>query len=813
MFENYLKIALRAMSKNKLYAAINIIGLAIGLWVFLFASILATYEQNHDQNFVNSDRIYTIGYRLKADANMGLREMATAHTALAPLIKAELSEVDAVSRSVHRSYVVSIGDKHFHERVRFAEPDFLNIFDFEFLSGNTEALSSPEAIMITEELAQKWFGRSDVQGESVLVNGDYTMRVAAVIKAPPVNTHFNSMLVGPGFDATAAFAALKTLDDYDLNGNWYNLSTGDHTYIMTKSPVQDSMAFEARLNDVFKRHSPEEDGTGFIENVKLRQLAEVNTVLWDMTGLPIVESVQFLGLLILIIAIVNYTNLASAQSLGRTREVGLRKTMGANRGQLMIQFMTESLTTAFISMLLALTLLELAVPVFNQLTGKVVSLNYLTLLPVLTLTTLMTGLLAGAYPSYLITRTTTLDALKDSNNRGQKGGLFRGLMIGTQFMLSIFMLALVMIVFFQNQKVKDSANIFPKDEVLVLERIGTDEIFQKQDLLKRKLKALQNVELVAFTSIPPFEQSNNSFGLSKTKGDETNRVVVNRMNVDHDFVSVLNIPVVAGRDFSTEVLSDQRDDPDLRVSNVLINELAARQLGFASPQEAIGESIWGDTPDEADRDNFEYRIVGVLENRNYQGLHNKVKPYIHYISPFPRQTAMVKLRANAPASTISDIESVWKQVHPDYPLEHRFLDALFNDIYVVYQAMNNTLAGFALLALTLALIGLFGLAAFMARGRTKEIGIRKVMGASVPQIVRLLLWQFSKPVLWAIAVALPLAMVASSMYLNFFAERIDLQLPLILLAGIVSVGLACGVIAVHAIRVARASPIMALRYE
>ena len=333
---------------------------------------------------------------------------------------------------------------------------------------------------------------------------------------------------------------------------------------------------------------------------------------------------------------------------------------------------------------------------------------------------------------------------------------------------------------------------------------------EREEILRRELLAIKHVEAVAFSAIVPFDQSNSSSTMSKIKGDENGLVSLNELNITPDYMKVLDVPLIAGRNL---ILEDKPENSDIRVMNVVLNELAVAKLGFSSVQEAIGESIWGATPQEEALDNFEYRIVGVVADRNYQGLHNELKGFIHYINVTPRRNGLVRISDAASVNVIKDIEAAWQRIFPDYPLEHRYLDDLFLGIYRLYQAMNGTLAGFALIALILALIGLFGLAAFMARGRTKEIGVRKVMGASVPQIVRLLLWQFSKPVIWALAVALPLAMPATSMYLNFFAERISLQFPLVIMAGMVAILLACSVIAVHAMRVAKASPISALRYE
>ena len=810
MLENYLKIALRAMSKNKLYAAINIIGLAIGMAVYLFAHILMNYEQTHDTNFVNSDRIYTIGYRLTPDANIGVKELGTTHSTLGPLLEAEIDDIETTARTYHNSYVVTIGDKSFHEEIKFADPDFLTVFDFNYIQGQPNALEKPDALVITEEIAQKWFGRTDVRGETVMVNGDLAMQVTAVLEEVAINTHFNAMLIGNGLTVVASFAALQPLQNYDLNGNWNNLGMGDKTYVMTKVPLTDIQAFEQKVNDTYLRHASLEQVQGMIDSARVRKLPEVNTVLFDMTGMPIITSVKLLGLLILIIAIANYTNLASAQSMSRTREVGLRKTMGASRVQLMLQFMVESFTTVLLSMLLAVTAIELVLPGFNSVTNKVITLDYQDIAPLLLSTTVVTAILAGAYPSYLITRTTTLDALKDTNNKGQKGGVVRSVMIGAQFMLSIFMLAMVMIVFLQSQKVAESANIFPKEQVLVLERIGTRAIMEREEILRRELLAIKHIEAVAFSSIAPFDQSNSSSTMSKIKGDENGLVSLNELNITPDYMKVLDVPLITGRNLT---LQDKRENQDMRVMNVILNELAVAKLGFSSVQEAIGESIWGATPQEEALDNFEYRIVGVVADRNYKGLHNQLKGFIHYIGSTPRRNGLVRISDAASVNVIQDIEAAWQRVFPDYPLEHRYLDDLFLEIFQIYQAMNGTLAGFALIAMILALIGLFGLAAFMARGRTKEIGVRKVMGASVAQIVRLLLWQFSKPVIWALAVALPMAMFATSLYLNFYIERISLQFPLIIIAGIVAILLAGSVIAVHAMRVAKASPISALRYE
>lgn len=817
MSKNYLTVALRAMAKNKLYASINILGLAVGLSVYLFATILADYEKNHDVNFTHHQRIYTIGSMLSENASIGVRELDNTYSSMAPFIAAGMpEEVEHVARSINRQYMVSVTDKHFHEGIKFVDKAFLNIFDFDYINGDATALDDPNGLLITEEMANKWFGTTDVVGQSIRFNHEHDFFISAVIKDLPRNTHFYGLITGTGVGAVGSLVALNRIAEWDLEGNWNNLNTGDHTYVMTYES-QDIASLEQKVNAIFDRHVDPEMKEQFMRSLTVRPLKNTSTAIWDMIGMPVIESVQLLGLLVLVIAIVNYTNLATAQSMGRAREVGLRKTMGASRPQLITQFLLESLTTAAFAMVIAVAMIEAIVPAFNEVTQKVVELQYLTLLPWLMVTTLAVGLIAGAYPAILITKTAPITALKDGHNKGSKGNLFRSLMIGVQFTLSIFMLAVVMIVFFQNEKVKQSSNIYPKDEVLVLQRAGIESIKQRHDVLKSELLKVNGVSQVSYTMQVPFDQSNSTRNVSKVKGDEENKVSFHLNYVDHDYLATFDIPLIAGRQFDKNITSDQvvaseqEGEGERRQANVLVNELFISQLGLGSPQQAVGQSVWGPTGEDGEA--FEYRIIGVIEDQNLQGLHNSVKPWLFMIDASGHNKVAVRIQKGAPANIVSDIENAWQRVIPDYPIEHVFLDDVFNEIYTVYKALNGVLAGFAALALFLALIGLFGMAAFMARGKTREIGIRKVLGASLVQIIRLISWQFSKPVLWAIVVALPLAYIASSTYLQFFAERIDIQVPIILLSGVIAVALAWVIIAFHALRVARANPIHALRYE
>ena len=809
MLKNYVISAWRNVFKNRLYAAINVFGLALGLTVYFLGGILATYEETHDTMFANHGRTYTIGSLLSPNADFGVKEFDTTYTAVGPHLEAGLPNVEAMARTVRRSYLLTVEDNSFYERLRFADSSLLQIFDFTYLAGSAEALENPDGLLVTRSMAERLFGRVDVLGETVELDHEHVLHVTAVIEDVPQNSHFNSSIIGSNpLTAVAPLKALNRIADYDLAGNWNNISMGNQVYVMLSKP-RDIEELDRQINEIFNAHASEDTKETMI-GLRGRRLQETNTAIWDMVGMPVIESIQILGALVLLIAIVNYSNLAMAQSMRRTREVGIRKTHGATRYQLLSQFLVESFVIAAIAVTLSLVALELIVPQFNGASGKVISIDYIAMLPWLLGTTFVVGVLAGLYPSYLITQVRPIDTLADKSGKKAGGGLFRAAMIGIQFMLAIFMLAIGMIMYFQNEKVLEGSTIFPKDEVIALERLSTGTIVEREELLRTELLKLADVRTVSFATQIPFEQSNNRTDITRNKGDSEAKFSTNTISTDHDFLKTFDIPLVAGRDFSREVSADQRTSEDVRSANVIINELLATKLGFASAIDAVDQLFWSVG---GDREPFQYRVIGVVESQNILGLHNDIKPWVFSIDPTSHFYGAIRLKAGAGASVIEEIETVWKKVIPDYPIQHQFLDGLFEGVYSIYRIMNSVLAAFAGFALLLAFIGLFGLAAFMAESRTKEIGLRKVLGATSSQIVRLLVWQFSKPVIWAVMFALPLSYFLSRIYLQFFAERISTQVPIILIAGVMAVAVAWLVIAVHAVSVARRSPITALRYE
>jgi len=811
MFWNNVKIALRNLRKNKVFAAINISGLAIGLTIYVFGGLLVDYEQTHDLFFENTPRIYTIGSTAAPDLNVGVDKMNSTFTAVAPIVEAELQDVDAVARTVNREYLLTMGAESFYQGVRFADPALLQMFDLQYLGGDESALQDPSGLLITESTAIRYFGKTDVLGKVVTFDNEHDYFISAVVEDVPLNSHFNSMLVADApFQVVAPLAGLNRMRDWDLAGNWNNLSIGNMTYVMLPESL-DGEWLQNQMNGIYDRHVPD-DQKEVIADLTVDPLVYANLALWDMIGLPAVSVVALLSFLVLVVACVNYTNLATAQSLSRTREVGMRKTMGASQWQLLVQFLIESLVIATIAMLVAIALLEIVIPLFNNAAGKNLTLDYIATMPWLVLTTVLVGTCAGLYPAWLITRTNPIEALRDIARKGKKGSKMRSFMIGAQFAISAFMLAVVTIVYMQNERVQEASYVFPRDEIYTLDRLNVEDITEKLDTLKNELEALPNVDSVSYSWQVPYEQNNSRRGVSLQPGDEAGEFPLQVLRMSPDFLKTYDIPILAGRNLSRDIANDAigEEEDEQETLNVLVNELALPKLGVSSAAEAINKRFYLLNDEGVDT---EYVVVGVVPTQNIVGLFNQEKAWMYFYSPASLRIGSVRITGGSIMDTVESIEDVWDRVIPDYPMQGRFLDEVFDDVYNVLKYMNMALAGFAFVALSLALIGLFGLAAFMAAQRTKEIGVRKVLGASSLQIARLLVWQFSTPVIWALVVALPAAYLASSTYLEFFSDRIEAPVPILLVAGIIAVLLAWGTVAGHAIRIANSNPVLALRYE
>jgi putative ABC transport system permease protein len=815
MFQNYIKLALRNLYKNKLYAGINIFGLAIGLTIYVFAVIVARYENTHDSFFPNAERIYSINAKFQPNAGPPVSMSQGVQSAVHPLLRAENPEMESMARVYAREYLTRVGDKKLYQNIHFAEPDFVDIFQFEYLQGDGNAAANdPTALIMTESAAKKFYGDENPMGKEFLIDNREVMTVRAIIKDLPVNSHLNSEVIGNlKLEIIAPIQAWVRLTGYDLTGNWNNLSTRYTNYMLLPETWKLSDLQNA-LDNIYETHV-DEDRKDFIAGFALRNVVRQNTYIWDASGMPVLMSLQILGALILIVGCLNYTNLATAQAFGRMREVGLRKTLGASKTQLFSQFMIESVVVALLSLIISLGILELIVPMANDAMGKGISLSVLLegdLLALMISVIVAVGLISGGYPAWVISKVQTSEIFRGETTKGKKGVLFRNIMLVIQFSISIFLMAIVAIIYLQNQKLEESAEVFPKEQTLIINRVSNAKIRPLQEVLKAQIGRLEGVEKISLMRQEPFEQSNSTSSFWVEQNKQLQEVQILHMNGDEDFFDLLDINFLSGRNFSKDngndlVVRDEEGVSAQTERNIILNEKSMTSLGFESPQNALGKTFTsGDKK-------VTYSVVGVVEDVNYMGLFNDIKPYMFSMDPVTYRVLAVKINGGMIPGTVTEIEKIWGEVVPDFPLDSRFMDDIFNDIFQIFEGINFALLVFASIAMVLAAIGLFGMAAFMAEKRTKEIGVRRVMGASVNQIITLLVWQFSKPVVWALGFGLLGAWGASYMYLNFFQDRINLTPMVFIVTGVFALAISWATVTFHAWRVAQSNPIDALRYE
>lgn len=801
MLVNPIAYALRQLQRNRLYAGINVVGLTLGLTVFILTRLIIAYELNHDHMFDKRDRIYTVGSVFAPGSGEPIREYPNIRLGFGPVFDREIEAVERVVRTAFRRQVIESNQGAFHLGVRFVDPGFEDLFNFHYLFGGPGNGDSP-GLVITESTALTYFGRSDVVGEQVLLDRRLRIAIRGVIADVAADSHFNSSLMpNTTLTAFAPMAALVELDGIPPQGEWDTLEPTDMTYLLAAGSM-DAQVLQSLVDGVASRYMPEHD-IGYIERLAVRPLIEVNTVVWRSLGFPVIETVGLLGVLVLVVASLNYANLATALGFGRTREVGLRKAFGASQGQLLRQFLLESITLVLFAGLLALASVELLLPVYNEWVGRSVELEYLDIIPTLIATCIGTGLLAGAYPAYLISRHQAVAGLRNDLLTGRRGSRVRTLLIASQFAISLFILALVAIIQLQNAKLIELNDSYPRSEVVVLSQIEDSRVVGKVQQLGDALASVAGVRSVTFSSGIPFLQTGGSITVVDTGVAPDDALELLMVSMDAAYFDAYNINLTSG-----QMIDFTRDDGGSR--EVVINQTAAQQLGHPVAQDSIGRVF--EAVDE-NGDKQHYRVVGTVLEQYFLGVHMKEQPIAFSIDPDRYEFCSVRLDRPIDDELLQQIDAAWAKVIPELPVRRAFLTDYFDRFFRIPRLIGQLIALFAGIAITLALIGLFGLAAFMAQRRTREIGLRKVMGAERNQLIRLLIWQFTLPVLWSLPVALPLAYWASDIYLDFFAERVAHVIPIIAATSIICLFIAWLVVAVHAIGVARARPAQSLRYR
>jgi putative ABC transport system permease protein len=839
MWRNYLTVGLRALAKNKTYAFINIFGLALGLAACLMILLYVRYERSYDSWMPGADRAYQLQAWYKPTESGGeeMKLQMTTFVSREALVKDFPQVEKAVYVCSCGAVIKQDGKASFSDGFNFTDGNIFDILQVPFLKGDPKhALDNPNSLVLTETEATKRFGAADPIGRTLTLvsqgkSADY--KVTGVIKELPKNTHLELGTVAR-FDPKTYFAD----NPYFLNG-WN--SQGGWVYVKLR-PGVDPKDIERQFPAWEKRNIPDDtqgaSGGGQVTNpgdvqdwhlVNVRDIHLGEGQQASMTpgnDRRTIITFAVIALLILGMAIVNFTNLATARASQRAREVALRKVLGANRKQLIAQFLGESTLVTALAMLLALALVELTLPLFNRFLEADISVNYLgsggLLLPILLLV-LLVGAGGGLYPAFYLSRFQPAKVLKanKSSADAEGSGRLRNILVVSQFAVSIGLIICTGVIYAQTVYARTSDPGYKRDGLLQIQNVNAEEIKPVLETLKREVGQVPGVQAVARTGIG-VNPGNNSVTNVYLPGNPKS-IDLGTYAIEPNFFPTMGMKLLAGRNFDQRIAMDDATTPFpvvpeaeraivKRGINAIVTELAAERLGFKTPADAIGKRVstaltypeFGLVPTT---------IVGVVKDARFRSVRDPLQPIIYYYATAGHNALMVRYEGAEPKRVMSSIENVWKRVVPDVPFRAEFVDDRVRELYEREEARGQLFGAFALLAVVIGCLGLFGLAAFTAERRTKEIGIRKVLGARARDIVRLLAWQFSKPVLIANLIAWPVAWWVMRDWLNNFDARIGLGPTPFVLAGVLALAIALGTIAGHALKVARANPIHALRYE
>ncbi|GAB4029099.1 ABC transporter permease [Spirosoma gilvum] len=794
MFKNYIKIAWRNLLRNKPFFLINTLGLAVGMAACLLILQYVTFERSYDSFHSDGQNIYRVELDSYQNGKLAFKS-ATSYPAIAPTLKKDFPEVVETARLYDANTgVVTYQNIHYREdNYYFADNSIFNLFKIDFLSGNpATALTDKNTVVMSERIAHKYFGNQNPLGKTIKLGNDPYL-VKGVYKDYPKNSHLELDLI---------FSYL-TDRDAQTSWGWYDF----FTYVKLK-PGTNPQQFEAKMTDLVSKYEPNRAKNGNLNklllqplrdihlNSNLNQEAEVNGNGRSIAVLSII------ALFILAIAWINYINLATARAMDRAKEVGIRKVAGAERTQLIFQFLLESLILNLLAVAVALIIVQLSAPYFNSLTGRPLSLAqwlqrdlWLPAVGVFMAGTLLSGL----YPAFLLSGFQPITVLKGKLNNLTGGLSLRQSLIVFQFVASVILIIGTITVYRQLRYMQEQDLGFSVANKLIVRGIeNTDSTYEaKANAFKQELINANLVEKATISAYVPGIEilwTNSAKRLDRT--DAVNNTLYNT-SMDYNFLDAYDIKLAAGRNFDRTFGTDRR--------NVLLNETAVKLLGYTNPADAVGKRIRsGDT----------LTIVGVVKDYHQQGLQKGHWPMIVRFRPSNARFFSLKLASTDDLEhKLAGIKAKYDQFFPGNPFEYFFLDTFFNEQYKAEQQFGRVCTLFAGLAIFIACLGLFALATFIAKQRTKEIGIRKVLGASIPSLIGLLSKDFLKLIVVAILIASPLAWYAMSRWLEDFAYHIAVPWWAFVLAGFAAVGIALLTVSAQSIKAALMNPVKSLRAE
>jgi putative ABC transport system permease protein len=792
MLQNYLKVALRNIQKHKSYSIINILGLALGMACCILIFLWVQDELSFDTFHQNKNDIYRVVGDWERNNWKGFEGTPSP---LAPAIIEEIPEiVKAVRVAEHSRKVFKYGDKVFYEeRGIIADPALFEIFTFPFLKGHP-TFTQPQDMVISESMAQKYFGSEVPIGKHVEIDGRLAT-ITGVFEDCPQNSHLQ-------FDFVSSFEFIDDLSGYGTGWGSFNFVT----YVLLQKE-RDIKSLGEKITALALRKECPQVSRGV--HFRLQELSRVHldardyqrtAHVWGSSSQVYLFSL--IAVLVLLIACVNFMNLSTARSSIRAREVGMRKTVGACRHQIIKQFFGESILLSVIAGLFALVMVILLLPKFNDLSGKRLSVEFSNVGIILgyVVIVLMTGVVAGSYPAFFLSSFRPIVVLKEAVQSGRRGAAFRRVLVVFQFTLSILLIIGTTIIYRQLHFIRHKELGFDKDNIVFIpikENLG-----DKYETVKAEL--LRNPDILSVSASWNYLTStwrNSGWRWEGRDPDRQEHVDIILCGVDFDFFETLDLQMVEGRSFSGRYADDGN------MLSVIFNQSAIREMGLENP---VGKWFILDDDKPAN-------IIGVVKDVHFQSLRRKIHPRVFFIYDMSKATQegiiLIKIKGNRITPALAAIKGVWEDFNPISPFEYRFLDEAYDELYRKEQRVGTVLNYFTSLAIIISCLGLFGLASFMAERRTKEIGIRKVLGAPVMGIVVLLSKEFTRWIIVSNLIAWPVGYFAGKKLLQTFAYKIHLGPDIFILSGLAALFMAVVTVSFHAFRVARANPVNALKYE
>ncbi|MEX2116750.1 MAG: ABC transporter permease [Bacteroidota bacterium] len=805
MFSNYLKIAVRNLLKYKGYSLLNIAGLAVGMACCILMLLYVQDELSYDRYHENADRIYRVSRSWKnpnGEISLHLGHIAPP---FGPLMKNDFPEtvLDVVRFRSIGTPLVSHGENHFQEgRFFFVDSTVFSMFSWPLLQGDPgSVLTEPNTVVLSESTARKYFGSDDAMGKTLRVNQQSDLKVTGVMRDFPRQSHFTA-------DILVSYITFENIvGKQNLERNWG--SNNFATYILVP-PGFDAPAFSKNLLDLVDTYmGPDPSGVPISNGTQLN--------LWRLTDIHLHSNLDSeieansdiayvfiytaVAVFVLLIACFNFMNLSTAHASRRKKEVGMRKVLGAHRTLLIQQFLGESVFLSFLALILGGIIVELALPWFNSFVGRDLSMNYAGNLAVvfgLLVLTVLVGSVAGSYPAFFLSALKPVSVLKGGKQRGSRGLTFRSVLVVSQFTISIGLLASMLVVFEQLEFVRTKNLGFNKDRVLYLPTSA--EIVSRFPEVRAQLLSQPGITDVTVSSRVPSGRLLDSQNTRAEVGGELKNINerIADIHVDHNFMRTYGVSFTAGRDFDINLASDSTEA-------FILNEASLAVIGWQSAEEAIGRRI--------EYGNRKGRVVGVVKDFHFESLHQSIVPIIFLINPGRFNAVSMRIAAGHLNETLDFVRTRWRELRPNYPFIPRFVDEQFDAQYRSDERLGEIFGIFAGLAVVIACLGLLGLAAFVSEQRTKEIGVRKVLGATVSGIVVLLSKDFARLIMVGFIVAIPLVFFGMDRWLDGFAYRVAISWLAFAVAGGAALLIALLTVSFHAVKAALSNPVESLRYE